>query len=269
MADFAFNASAGFGARQVEDDEGFLTVPLAEVPRSRYGASTPILLLQSTNLPGSTHRAPSFVSSTRQSLYDDDSTENLIKHGRSLSYSRDKELSPIIQEVSRSPTEQKNWERRNKRQGWKFGVTVAACVAGSVMILNFIFLIVGVTKFRDNIKDGVGTLLDGSCGTVDTWTTWLHILINVFSSVLLSASNYTMQCLASPTRSEIDRAHSKGDWLDIGVASVRNIMGRVSWRRTLLWWILAASSIPIHLLYNSAVFKTLDANNYCKSPSLA
>lgn len=185
-----------------------------------------------------------------------------------MSYSRDKELSPIIQEVSRSPTEQKNWERRNKLQGWKFGVTVAGWTAFSVMVLNLLFLIVGLAKFHDNITGGVGTLFDGSCSTVDTWTTWLHILINGFSSILLSASNYTMQCLASPTRGEIDRAHSKGDWLDIGVASVRNILGRVSKRRIFLWWVLAASSIPIHLLYNSAIFKTMDANNYGKSSIL-
>ena len=29
-----------------------------------------------------------------------------------------------------------------------------------------------------------------------------------------------------PTRKEIDRAHAKGDWLDIGIPSVRNIMGK-------------------------------------------
>jgi len=29
-----------------------------------------------------------------------------------------------------------------------------------------------------------------------------------------------------------------------------------------LWWCLALSSVPIHLLYNSAIFKTLDANDF-------
>ena len=97
---------------------------------------------------------------------------------------------------------------------------------------------------------------------VDDWSTALHVVINILSSLLLSASNYTMQCLGSPTRKEIDMAHSKGSWLDIGLPSVWNIAGRINIRRILFWWILALSSMPIHLLYNSSVFKSLDANQY-------
>ena len=70
-----------------------------------------------------------------------------------------------------------------------------------------------------------------------------------------------MQCLSSPTRSEIDKAHSQGIWLDIGVPSVRNLR-RLSKPRVILWWLLATSSIPLHLLYNSAVFSTLCTQRY-------
>ena len=70
-----------------------------------------------------------------------------------------------------------------------------------------------------------------------------------------------MQCLSSPTRSEIDKAHSQGIWLDIGVPSVRNLR-RLSKTRIVLWWLLAISSIPLHLLYNSAVFSTLCTQQY-------
>lgn len=70
-----------------------------------------------------------------------------------------------------------------------------------------------------------------------------------------------MQVLVAPTRGELDRAHSKGDWMDVGVASIRNLF-KISWNRTLLWGILALSSVPIHLLYNSAVFKSIGANEY-------
>lgn len=70
-----------------------------------------------------------------------------------------------------------------------------------------------------------------------------------------------MQCLSSPTRSEIDKAHGQGIWLDIGVPSVRNLR-RLSTSRIVLWWVLAISSVPLHLLYNSAVFSTLCARQY-------
>lgn len=64
-----------------------------------------------------------------------------------------------------------------------------------------------------------------------------------------------MQCLSSPTRSEIDKAHGQGVWLDVGVPSVRNLR-RLSTTRIVLWWLLAVSSVPLHLLYNSAVFSS-------------
>ena len=70
-----------------------------------------------------------------------------------------------------------------------------------------------------------------------------------------------MQCLCAPSRADIDKAHSRNDWVDVGVQSVRNL-GRIPTTRRLLWWTLAMSSIPLHLLWNSAVFTTLGANLY-------
>jgi len=69
-----------------------------------------------------------------------------------------------------------------------------------------------------------------------------------------------MQILSSPTRSECDKAHVRRDWLDIGVNGLQNLT-RISWQRRILWTLLGISSVPIHLLFNSAVFKTFDANN--------
>ena len=70
-----------------------------------------------------------------------------------------------------------------------------------------------------------------------------------------------MQCLASPTREEVDKAHGKRIWLDIGVPSVRNLR-QISSRRIILWWFLALSGVPLHLLYNSTVFSSLAAVDY-------
>lgn len=90
---------------------------------------------------------------------------------------------------------------------------------------------------------------------------WLHLGINLLSTILLGASNYTMQCLSAPTRDEINKAHQQRIYLDIGVPSVRNL-GRISQRRRRLWWLLALSSIPLHFMYNSAVFSTLSTHPY-------
>jgi len=57
----------------------------------------------------------------------------------------------------------------------------------------------------------------------------------------------TMQVLSSPTRKEVDAAHAKREWMEIGIPSIRNLWD-ISLARTLLWIILALSSIPLHLL---------------------
>ncbi|KAI4197238.1 MAG: hypothetical protein LQ350_006069 [Teloschistes chrysophthalmus] len=90
---------------------------------------------------------------------------------------------------------------------------------------------------------------------------WLHLAINILGTALLSASNYCMQCLSAPNRQEVDRAHQRQVALDIGVPSLRNLR-HISRKRLLLWILLAISSIPLHLFYNSAVFSTLSAREY-------
>ena len=153
----------------------------------------------------------------------------------------------------------RHYYRLRKLQGYHFGVLLCAVVAAVVLIINVILTI--WTVVSSGIYDGLGTLQDGSCKRTTSLTFWVHLAINVLSTLLLGASNYTMQCLSSPTRSEVDKAHSQGIWLDIGVPSIRNLR-RLSTSRIVLWWLLAISSIPLHLLYNSAVFSTLSTQQF-------
>ena len=151
-------------------------------------------------------------------------------------------------------------ERRQLR-GWQVGVTCCAVAASAVLALNIVLTAWAAHNFRDSLQDGVGTAFVGSCDAVTNWSTWLRLAINVLSAVLLSSSNYTMQCLNAPTHQEIDHAHENRRWLDLGIPSFRNLF-RIRKQRALLWCLLAVSSIPIHLLYNSAVFKTFEASNF-------
>ena len=153
----------------------------------------------------------------------------------------------------------RHYHRLRKLQGYHFGVLWCAGAAALVLIINLILTIWAVTE--SGVQDGLGTLYDGSCKRTASLTFWIHLGINVLSTLLLGASNYSMQCLSSPTRGEIDKAHSLGIWLDIRVPSVRNLR-RLSTTRIILWWLLAVSSIPLHLLYNSAVFSSLCAQRF-------
>lgn len=148
---------------------------------------------------------------------------------------------------------------RQRLHGWRFGVLLASAMATFVLVVNCLVAIIVHSKYGTD--DGLSTAFEGDCRTANQWSLALHIAINILSSLLLSASNYTMQVLNAPTRAECDIAHAQGDWLDIGITSLRNI-ARVTWPRRVLLLLLGFSSVPIHLLYNSAAFKTIDANAY-------
>ena len=141
--------------------------------------------------------------------------------------------------------------RHRWREGYHFGVLCCALAAGTVLLVNIILTVVVDTKY--GISDGFATLQDGDCNKTKRLDLWLHLLINALSTLLLGASNYSMQCLSAPTRQALDAAHRRNIWMDIGVPSVRNIL-RTSWPRKLLWCLLVMSSIPLHLIYNSVIF---------------
>lgn len=150
-------------------------------------------------------------------------------------------------------------KRCSRFKSWKVGVTINAVMTTAVLLVNIILTVWASVRF--GLEGGIGTAHSGDCETISAWSFWLHILINGLSSILLSASNYSMQCVTAPTRRECDLAHLQGDWLDIGILSIRNLF-KISWQRSVMWALLAFSSTPIHFLYNSAVFKTLDNNYY-------
>ena len=60
-----------------------------------------------------------------------------------------------------------------------------------------------------------------------------------------------MQVLSAPTGEEVDHCHSRGVWLDLGVASFK-ILRWISRKRLFLWLLLLGiSSISLHLIYEA------------------
>ena len=145
------------------------------------------------------------------------------------------------------------------REGYHFGVLCCALAAGIELLLNIILSIVIDTNY--GISDGFATLQDGDCNKTKWLNLWLHLLINALSTLLLGASNYSMQCLSAPTRQDLDAAHRRHIWMDIGVPSVRDIL-RISRPRRLLWCLLVLSSIPLHLIYNSVLFASTSISEW-------
>lgn len=162
-----------------------------------------------------------------------------------------------FKEIHSSVTREETWTQRHFR-GWRFGILCGSLLATLVFATNLTVTLVASLGQNQKASDRK-LLFEGDCTKTRNLNIGSHLLINILSTLLLSASNYGMQCLSSPTRSEVDKAHAKRHWLDIGVLSIRNTHN-ISKRRVRLWLLLGASSLPLHLLYVS-----LPYSDFCGS----
>jgi hypothetical protein len=141
------------------------------------------------------------------------------------------------------PTILNKWSRRF--HGWKTGAITAATLALLSLLINF-----GVAIWLGSHNPDHSSLVEvyrGDCEKIERIDLWVHLAINALSTLLLGGSNYCMQCLSAPTRADIDKAHAKGKYLDVGVPSIRNIASVPAYK-VVLWAILGLSSVPLHLM---------------------
>lgn len=143
----------------------------------------------------------------------------------------------------------------SRLSGWRRGAVVNTVM---ITIVGLILLITAVVLWtKSGTLHGVSTLYSGDCatGAVGRLNTALHLVINLCSTLVLASTNFFMQVLNAPDRQELDRAHKKGSWLDIGTSSTRNTF-KISPLKSTLWVLFLISSIPIHVLFNSVIFAT-------------
>ncbi|KAH8834590.1 hypothetical protein DL96DRAFT_498094 [Flagelloscypha sp. PMI_526] len=175
-----------------------------------------------------------------------------------LSFSADSDIihTPLLRQDFSRKTGSSAFLAKKRRlpQGWRFGATLAVIFGSIVLVVNATVL--GLLVKRNSSHSAIVPIIIGSCASLKHTSLLVHLAINVASSLLLSGSNFCMQCISAPTRKDLDAAHKVGRWLDIAVPSVRNIrvLGR---KRVLLWLFLGLSSIPLHLFYNSTFFLSI------------
>ncbi|VUC38177.1 unnamed protein product [Clonostachys rosea] len=168
-------------------------------------------------------------------------------------------IDPAVPFITTS-TETGKKDRKWIPTGWKFGTAAASFLTAMILIINIVVVI--ICRAKINSKTGsssIGPVLSGDCTSINKLGLGIHLVINIVSTLLLGASNYCMQTLSAPTREDIDRAHKRGSWMDIGIPSLRNIRF-VRKRRLFVCLSLALTSIPLHLVYNSTFF--VSSNNH-------
>lgn len=116
----------------------------------------------------------------------------------------------------------------------------------TILVVNIALTVWATTSYPPNYR-GMGTLSFGNCSTINTINGAVHLALNIVSSLFLGAGNYCMQTLVAPSRQEMDRAHSKGVSLDIGVPNVKNLR-YINRGRVITWALIGMLATLLHLL---------------------
>lgn len=188
---------------------------------------------------------PLLHSTTTEGIQAFECTFSPQPHLKDVTFGSVKLLSPWFPSVDPENPRAITWRSRTAQRKWVLRI----CLITATVVCLINTILAGVTQFHFKNKwDGLVTLYQGDCNTVRRWDGIVHGLINILSTLLLSASNLTLQLMAAPTRREVDKAHSKGVWLDIGVPSFRNLL-HLPMKNRIMWLLLAISSLPIHFLW--------------------
>lgn len=141
---------------------------------------------------------------------------------------------------------------RPRKTAWIDGVYLCARAGAFILLMNLVLIAIAAglaSRYPENGSySTTAVIYQGSCGLTKRWNTALHLIINVLSTCILAASNYCMQTLVAPTREEVDAHHAQRKSLDVGSASVKNLLviGR---GRLALWVVLMLTATPFHLMY--------------------
>ncbi|KAJ2989478.1 hypothetical protein NUW58_g3445 [Xylaria curta] len=145
-----------------------------------------------------------------------------------------------------------SWERLHPslRQGYKFCLGIVASIW--VLVLAFIIWAGVVHEAQAGL---ILTLKTGSCAAAQDINFWVHLVVNGLASILYAVSSFVMQRIAAPSREDIDRAHGAEKPMKIGSLAFANF-AVLSGKRLGVFFLLWASSLPLHLLFNSVVVYT-------------
>lgn len=134
---------------------------------------------------------------------------------------------------------------RQLLNGWRGGV--AFNTISTLAILLVVVVCFAIVAAKSQVFGGESTLFSGSCSIAYNIDVGLHALINVLSIVILVGGNYVFQVLSSPTRAELNVAHEKKSWLDIGIPSIRNL-SHISGFRSALAVVVILTTVAIQVM---------------------
>ncbi|KAI8630438.1 hypothetical protein F5Y19DRAFT_46670 [Xylariaceae sp. FL1651] len=153
-------------------------------------------------------------------------------------------------------TQSKGLKIRNQlpRSGWRLAALINTGLVSVSTILVLALLIWSTAQADGRVRTNT-IIFTGACSHSSTINFWLHLGLNIFSTLILASSSFFCQVLSSPSRDEVDAVHAKDKALTIGISSLSNLVD-VKRVKSISWAFIFFSSIPLHLFFNSAIFET-------------
>ena len=165
-----------------------------------------------------------YISSNSAVARNEHDINSSLVHGRNDLVGAEEECASEQFELRKK----RSWSLKNphssgRRVGVFFGL-LTSCVA---FLINCVLF--GQAMVRGRGSFDITTILSGTTANTSIVIIAYHILINALATTLLSASNYCMQVLSSPTRRELDRTHLARSSLQVGILSPANL-AHIAWR---------------------------------------
>jgi hypothetical protein len=151
-------------------------------------------------------------------------------------------------DVPNAPSQDNPSQKRQHFKGWRGGILIGIIATSLVLVVNVSATVLFTTIHKGEDRQRK-ILFKGSCNRVQQLNLAGHVLIAILNTVLLSASNYSMQCLTAPTRADVDRAHQghPRSLVEVGVLSFSNLK-IIRKGRVFMLAIMGLSSLVLQLL---------------------
>ncbi|KAK5659147.1 hypothetical protein OQA88_1237 [Cercophora sp. LCS_1] len=152
---------------------------------------------------------------------------------------------------------------RSSFSGWK-GLGAALTIFTAILTILLVSgLLVSIVRYGNSSDplNSRSTIFRGHCPTASRYNLLIHLAINAIASGVLASSNFFMQVLVAPTRNEINKAHAKGRWLEVGVQSWRNVF-HLPRSNLAIWFLFALSSVPLHLVFNGSIIQSKASTDF-------
>ncbi|KAF7552631.1 hypothetical protein G7046_g7342 [Stylonectria norvegica] len=141
--------------------------------------------------------------------------------------------------------------KRRLMAGWRGGVALNVLLAFLILVVAIVCLV--LSSLKAGMLGKELAIMQGESKKVQNLGRGLHVVLNIFAVVLVAGANYVFQILCSPTRAEVDTAHEKVKWLDIGIPSLRNLSA-ISFGRALLSATILILAVSSQVIYNAVIF---------------